>query len=431
MRFRSDRLLLLITFLLLPLLAGATAAQPVATDDAQRVASELESLRREVADLHRLYRERIDVLESRVAALEGTGPAPTEVPQPARAELVVPEGAAGVGGPQGTLPLYGNVSAMSKIFNPDIAVIGSFIGVAGKNPVESVPAFEMKEVETSLQAVVDPYARADFFLSVSPEGIEVEEGYVTFPTLPGGILLKAGKLRSAFGKMNTLHTHAVPFADRPLVTQNLLGGAEGISDAGISVARLISNPWVFLEATGEVYSGTSEVFQSTRRRDLSYVGHLRGYRDFTDSSNVELGGSFAFGHNDAGPSETTRILGFDGTFRYRPLRRSIYRGLLARTELVWSRRTEHGGPTAFGAYVGAEYQFSRRWFAGGRYDHAERARDPDVRDTGTSWLLTFWPSEYSQIRGQYRRTKYAEGETANELLLQLLFSIGAHGAHPF
>ena len=187
MRFRSDRLLLLITFLLLPLLAGATAAQPVATDDAQRVASELESLRREVADLHRLYRERIDVLESRVAALEGTGPAPTEVPQPARAELVVPEGAAGVGGPQGTLPLYGNVSAMSKIFNPDIAVIGSFIGVAGKNPVESVPAFEMKEVETSLQAVVDPYARADFFLSVSPEGIEVEEGYVTFPTLPGGI----------------------------------------------------------------------------------------------------------------------------------------------------------------------------------------------------------------------------------------------------
>jgi hypothetical protein len=35
------------------------------------------------------------------------------------------------------------------------------------------------------------------------------------------------------------------------------------------------------------------------------------------------------------------------------------------------------------------------------------------------------------VRGQYRRTNYALGETANELLFQLQFSIGVHGAHPF
>ena len=46
-------------------------------------------------------------------------------------------------------------------------------------------------------------------------------------------------------------------------------------------------------------------------------------------------------------------------------------------------------------------------------------------------LLTFWPSEFSQIRGQYRRTNYAEGPAANEFLFQFQFSIGAHGAHPF
>jgi hypothetical protein len=45
--------------------------------------------------------------------------------------------------------------------------------------------------------------------------------------------------------------------------------------------------------------------------------------------------------------------------------------------------------------------------------------------------LTFWPSEFSQIRGQYRRTNYAEGISANELLFQFNFSIGAHGAHAF
>jgi hypothetical protein len=46
-------------------------------------------------------------------------------------------------------------------------------------------------------------------------------------------------------------------------------------------------------------------------------------------------------------------------------------------------------------------------------------------------MLTFWPSEFSQMRAQYRRTRYAEGRTANDLLLQVLISIGAHGAHPF
>ena len=54
-----------------------------------------------------------------------------------------------------------------------------------------------------------------------------------------------------------------------------------------------------------------------------------------------------------------------------------------------------------------------------------------MHDSGGSLSLTFRPSEFSIVRGQYRRTQYAEGIDANELLLQLNFSIGAHGAHPF
>jgi hypothetical protein len=46
-------------------------------------------------------------------------------------------------------------------------------------------------------------------------------------------------------------------------------------------------------------------------------------------------------------------------------------------------------------------------------------------------ILTFWPSEFSQVRGELRRRRYAGGITANEALLQLQFAIGAHGAHPF
>jgi hypothetical protein len=165
---------------------------------------------------------------------------------------------------------------------------------------------------------------------------------------------------------------------------------------------------------------------------LSWVGRLRGYRDITESTNIDIGGSFAGGHNDAGPTFMSRVFSLDATVRYRPLRRAIYRRFIGRTELFWSNREQTlGDASAFGMYASGEYQFGRRWFAGGRYDWSERATDPLLRDKSASALLTYWPSEFSQIRGQYRRTKYAEDVTANELLFQFLFSIGAHGAHVF
>ena len=99
---------------------------------------------------------------------------------------------------------------------------------------------------------------------------------------------------------------------------------------------------------------------------------------------------------------------------------------------MWSyREQEDGEVPAFGMYVSGDYQFARRWFGGVRYDYSDRAYDSSLVDKGSSFVLTYWPSEFSQIRGQYRRTRYAEGVTANEALFQFLFSIGAHGAHVF
>jgi hypothetical protein len=344
----------------------------------------------------------------------------------------VPAGAGGAGGPSGALPVYGATTATSKIFNPDIAVIGNFLGAAGTNPVEPSPSLEMREAEASFQAIVDPYARGDFFLAFGPEGVEIEEGFITFPTLPGGVLMKVGKMYNAFGKANTMHSHVLPWTDRPLVLRNLVGGDENLSDSGISVSKLILNPLFFLEATGEIYRGESSVFHAPSPEDLSYLGRLRGYRDITEGTNLDLGTSIAFGHNDGGPDDTTRLIGVDATFRWRPLRRAIYRRLLARSEFVWSRREQPAGTvSAFGLYASGDYQFARRWFAGVRYDYAQRAVDSSLHDQGPSLLLTFWPSEFSQIRGQYRRTRYAEGTTADEFLFQFLFSIGAHGAHAF
>jgi len=350
------------------------------------------------------------------------------VPQPAT-EAAVPAGAAAAGA-SGALPTYG--PATSKVFNPDIAVIGNFLGVAGDTTASDVPTLVLDEAEASFQAVVDPYARADFFFAFNPEGVEIEEGYLTFPTLPGGLLAKLGKKKAAFGKANSFHNHNRPWADQPLVNRNLLGGDEGFADSGVSLAWLIPNDLIFLEATGEVLSGSSEIFAAPERKDLTYVGRLRAYRDLTESTNLDLGGSIAYGTNGLTQHSKTRLIGTDLAFRWRPLRRARYRSFIARTELVWSRReAEASVQSAFGFYASAEYQIARRWFAGLRYDLSDRADDASIRDEGISALVTFWPSEFSQIRAQYRRTVYGDQDCSNELLLQFLFSIGAHGAHPF
>ncbi len=390
---------------------------------------ELETLKRE-------YDARIAELEKRLAAIGGAAEAPPEPsaatpapPQPA------PEPAATASlPPPASLPAEPGAQPIpsGKVFNPDMAVIGNFLGAAGTNPVEDSPALQLEEAEASFQAVVDPYARGDFFIAVGPEGAELEEGFITFTSLPRGLLLKAGKMRGQFGKVNAMHTHALPWTDRPLVTRNLVGGEEGISDGGLSVSRLIPNPLLFLEVTGELMGGRSDVFAGSERSHLSYIGRLRGYRDLTEGTNIDLGTSFAFGHTDLEPDSTRQLIGVDATVRYRPLRRAIYRRFLARTELIWNQdRLQSRSPTVFGMYASGEYQFARRWFAGGRYDYSQRPLDSSLVDKGGAAMLTFWPSEFSQVRGQYRRTNYAEGVSSNEILFQFLFSIGAHGAHVF
>ncbi len=394
--------------------------------------------------------ERVRALEAEIQALKATccaaatpAPAAAATPEPAPATQVtqVPVSVPGAGGAQ--LPVYGGATSAAKALNPDISVIGDFLGAVGRDhlrsagfaaPVGPVRPLELHESELAFQAIIDPYARGDFFFSFGESGVNVEEGYLTFTGLPGGFVAKVGKMRAAFGKVNTIHNHALEWVDRPMVTDNLVGGEDGIDDAGLSVSRILPAPkGIFLEATGQVYRGdSSDVFTASRRQDVSYVAHLRGYSDLSESTNLDLGFSYARGHNDVGSDFLTQLYGLDATLRWKPLRRAIYHSFLARTELVWSRRDQLPlMQKAFGFYTSAEYRLNRRWTVGGRYDRTGRPRQADLTDDGFSVLLTYWPSEFSQVRGQYRVARYAEGLDANELRFQFLFVMGAHGAHPF
>ncbi len=395
--------------------------------------------------------ERITALEAEVKALQAAqaaGPVAPEAAASAPESAPAAPGAMPAAAPQAAaqaptvtssttptpLPYYGSASTAAKILNPDISVIGDFLGAVGRDPNRDVPTLEMHETEVGFQAIVDPYARADFFLTFGQEGVDLEEGYLTFTSLPAGFVAKVGKMRSEFGVVNTLHNHNLPWIDRPLVTEHLVGGEEGINDAGLSVSRILPAPkGIFLEATAQVFRGDSgDVFHSTRRGDVLTVGHLRVYRDLTESTNLDLGVSWARGHNAVGTAFRTQLFGANATLRWKPLRRAVYRNFLLRSELFWSEREElDSTQRAFGFYTAADYRLTRRWTVGGRYDRSGRAEMASLTDSGFSPVVTYWPSEFSQIRGQYRFTRYADGRSGNDFFMQFLFVLGAHGAHPF
>jgi hypothetical protein len=274
------------------LLACAASAQQAAPGNGTDTAA----LEQKVRDLE----DRLVMLEGQVRQLKAQGPAAPSpniaAPvTPASAEpsqvATTPQGAAGytaTTGDTNNVRLGGAGGAASKALNPDVSVIGDFIGSAGHNPVNSTPSFQMHESEIGLQAIIDPYARGDFFISFGETGVNLEEGFITFTALPAGFVAKGGKMRAAFGKVNTLHNHVLPWVDRPLVTQNLVGGEDGIDDAGLSIEHIIPAPrnW-FLDFTGQVFRGDSaDVYTSSNKNDVSVVGHLRGYHDLTDNSNL-------------------------------------------------------------------------------------------------------------------------------------------------
>jgi len=397
-------------------LAGPVTPLPAQESSATTTSTssdEVAALRQELAALRAEYQARLEALESQIERLAARAAEPAPAPPSA--------------------PTGGASGQSSTYFNPAISLIGNFLAAGGHNEVENLPNASLRESELGLRAIVDPYARADVYLAFSEEGVEVEEGFVTFTALPARFLAKVGRMRAGFGKINTLHLHALPWPDAPLPMANLVGGEEGWKGDGVSVGRLLPIGDTFTELTVEAFHpAAEELFEPEGRSDVATNVHYRIFRDLSDASNVDFGLSWARGPNGSAPGKRTRLRGVDVTYRWKPLRTALYRGLEVRGELVRSDREQPGlDASSTGWFLSADYRLARRWWIGARLDRSDRADDDSLRDRGHELLLTFGPSEFSQLRAAWRRREYAEGPTANELLLQLQFVMGAHGAHPF
>lgn len=339
-------------------------------------------------------------------------------------------------------PVQGN------LLNPNTSVIGWMQASAGHDPHDPAASALLKEAEIGLQAVVDPYTRADVFLSFhDDEAPAMEEAYLTFLTLPAGLQARLGKFRDGFGKFNLTHAGETPFTDRPLAPAAIFGD-EGLSGTGAELSWLVPNPFgLYANLTGTVQRSPDEspsFAPAVTKNELLYLGRLVTYADLSESWNLNAGVSFACapanaalhdGLVDAAPlREHARVAGADLTVRWKNHRQAIYRSLMWQTEAYKLDAELNGGLYAprrpLGGFSYVDYQFARRWHAGVRGDYMETLAGHG-HESGVLGYLTFTPTEFSLFSVQSRRVQYAPDDAAWEHFLKITFNIGPHGAHPF
>ena len=352
--------------------------------------------------------------------------------------LALSAGRAGAQTPAAGEPGTSAPTQSASIANPAMSVIGWFQAVAGDDATIQADAFALREAELGFQSAVDPFTRADFFLSAGAEGLDVEEGYVTWLALPGGGQAKIGKFRADLGKFNRTHPPETPFADRPLVAASFLG-EEGLSATGIAVSALIPNPahlfWDIVANLGtSPDSIQSPVFGPERRGDLLALVRSSVFVPLRESTDLNLGLSYASARSHPalrGEGLRAGIGVVDVTLRWKNPRRSIYHSLLVQLEALGERGSADGAPIRGGWFGYAVYQVGRQWKVGARYDRTDRPGAGDATQ-GALALLQYQPSEFSTMSAQLRRV-HDDASDRNRVaaLFKWTFNIGPHGAHPY
>jgi hypothetical protein len=415
---------------------------------AQQEAPPADSVRAELARLSAL----VDSLRAEVARLQAAGQ--EEEAGDALAQLrAAAQAAAAAGGggqaqetPQDQQQFVGRQRSLQAL-NPEISLTGDVFAQVIKDNTDQNNFFP-REFELSIVSNLDPFSRAKAFISRHQPGGEVvpfddggheeeggelavEEGYVEWVSLPGGLGLKLGHFYQQFGQLNRWHAHAYPFQSRSLPSLAFIG-EEPLGQTGVSARWLlpVGGDAGTYTLTGEVTRSENENLFGISNRP-STLANLNGFWVLSPSVDVDLSASWVNGSYEDDTNLFDRNLyGVEMSFTWRPPSRSRYRGLNVRAgamvlDGLVAEDGTHVNDRAKGIYTMAENRLSTSWLVGARFDWTENPHDPDQ----TAWLvsptLTWWQSEFVRIRGEYDglgRGDVREGR----FLLQVTFAMGPH-----
>ncbi|MBI2264805.1 MAG: hypothetical protein HYU64_06480 [Armatimonadetes bacterium] len=402
----------------------------------------LEAKSQEQEAVIRDLQTRLERLESLKAPSEAAGaPAPVKTPgaEPTPGEAPQPEIPPPIEVPTAEVtappPPSATPAGAGGSLNPDISVLGRFLARTSTDRLlPANNALTMDELEVSFQHVVDPYTRFDAFVTIPNGGTaEVEEAAISTLHLPWGLQAKAGFLKAEFGKTNTLHSHEFPQVDRPDSLVSFVG-EEGLAGPGVQLSGILPFPW-YSELTGQVLNNenTTAFSGGTSARKI-LVGRWRNLWDLNEDTTLDLGLSWADGVNTPGsPPLYTTLKGADLTVKWKPLRRAIYNTLIWSTELMGSRRDVAPDVTVDGngwfSYL--SYQLNRLWWIGARYDDTGTPADGSARARSKSLYVTMRPTEFNQLRLQYKRSEFTVGDALDQFFFTWDVNIGPHGAHRY
>lgn len=421
------------------------------TSIADNIYEEIKSLKNEIAEQTKrleLLQERLKTLEQLVQE-EHPPNYPQTIKDEDRENMIDKESSAeapleqAIGESQRSYILSNNqpvsrrISAISQYFNPEICVVADAFGLyttAQDSRFDSGLYF--RDAEIGLYAAIDPYAYGTVYFGVHQhsEGeweAHVCEGFAAITSLPYGLKLRVGRFRPSFGRINPIHQHALPWLDYPYVLQEFLGH-EGLVGNGGAIDWLISNPWnQYMEFSYEVMMNPGQNFLGMKTDSILQVLSFQNFLDLSSSSSIlpKLAYAVDAEHN-------RHILGLGFTYRWLPPRIMHYRNIWIQSEAYIGRgKFEDAWDTRWGAYWAIEYQFSRRWKIGARYDFTQMMGSPSYKLNAYSFFLTFVQSEFMFWRLGYefidRNFSVGKDKDEHTVSIQCQFNIGAHPTHGY
>jgi hypothetical protein len=460
-------------------MAAALAVVLVAPPQASAQEAELSKIREEVRQLRDAYERRIQALEKRLQETEAkAGKAEDTAAQAAAQASSRPAGESALN-PAISVILNGTLGNLKR--DPDSYRIDGFVPTLGEvGPPKR--GLSLGESELQLSANVDHLFRGTLIAAIAPEGgVDVEEAYIQTLSLSRGFTIKAGRFFSGVGYQNEIHAHAWDFTDAPLASKVFLGGQLG--EDGIQV-KWVAPTDLYFDVGAEVGRGRKFPGGPDGGRSKNGFGsgnlfaHLGG--DIGDSTAWRVGASYlrtspknrSYADVDsagAGVSNSfsgrTRLWALDGVLKWSPNGNPTYNSLKLQGE--YFHRVENGTlaydtqaaslgtqsdsyrSKQSGWYAQGVYQFMPQWRIGYRYDRLNAGTtDIGLVSTGAlsaadfpvlgayspkrnTVMLDWSPSEFSRWRLQFARDYSRFGESDNQIFLQYIMSLGAHGAHKF
>lgn len=321
-------------------------------------------------------------------------------------------------------------SQSKNSFNPQISLVTDFRWTA----VDSDPAVRkeatMKEAELGLAADVDPYLKAEAYISFANDhgktSAEVEEGFARYTSLGRGLSAKFGKIAAAIGRVQRNHTDQLNWMDYPFMIEDMLG-ADGLRAGGGSLSYLFPGDR-FNELTLEaVDAHDSVLFSRSHGGSPTMVGAYRTFFDFNADSSAQAGLSYANGPSGPG-ADRSSLLAAEFTYKWQP--GTPGRSLNFETEGYWGKLGGAGQSAKFGGFAGLTYELRPRLFGYARYDYSEIPGTTDIRK-GLTFGATLKVTEFHHWRAEFQRIESNFAPVRNVLNFQFQWIIGAHPAHKY